>query len=235
MIVLVDNYDSFTFNLQRYLMQLGQPVRVFRNDAPELQADLGKDYSAIVLSPGPKGPKDAGQCVDVVKRHSGQVPILGICLGHQVIFEAFGGTIGRAAKPMHGMNSPMKLEPSRIYDGIPSGTAFARYHSLIGVCSSLPPWLKVNAWCPEGQIMGIEHKEHPTFGVQFHPESVLSHHGHRLLSNFLHCVGGLNQNAIPEPDVDQAESCLMPEIEEPHFLLQETHVRTPAVLPGKRS
>ena len=231
MIVLIDNYDSFTFNLRRYLQQLGQKVAVFRNDAPELNRDLGKHYSSIVISPGPKDPTAAGRSLEVVREYSGQLPILGICLGHQVIFEAFGGTVGRAIKPIHGASSPMRLLPSRIFDGIPSGTRFARYHSLVGVEATLPPWLRINAWCPEQQIMGIEHKEHPTFGVQFHPESVLSAHGHRLISNFLHCVGGTQQAELPEADVCISESLPAPRVEEPHFLLKEEADLPPAVLP----
>lgn len=199
MILLIDNYDSFVFNLRRYFLQLGQTVCVLRNDAPELLSDLPMQYSAIVLSPGPKGPQDAGYCLEIVRQYSGRIPILGICLGHQIIFEAFGGRIGRSVRPTHGKSSPMKLTPSRLFAGISSETEFARYHSLVGVEETTPDWLRVIAKCPANEIMAVEHREHLTFGVQFHPESVLSLDGHRILSNFLNCVG---LPVLPLPSLD---------------------------------
>lgn len=206
MLLLIDNYDSFVFNLQRYLTQLGQEVCVLRNDAPQLLEDLASEYTAIVISPGPKSPRDAGHCLQVVRKWSGHLPILGVCLGHQVIFEAFGGTIVRAAKPVHGKSSTMHLLTSRLFEGIPSESRFARYHSLIGAADSLPDWLKVIAWsADEREIMAVEHREHPTFGVQFHPESILSGHGHLLLRNFLHVAGQPDVGPLPKPDLSDPE------------------------------
>lgn len=207
MILLIDNYDSFVYNLRRYLLQLGQTVRVLRNDDTELLEDLAKKYAAIIISPGPKSPSEAGHCLEVVKQHSGRLPILGVCLGHQVIFEAFGGTVDRALKPVHGKSSPMHLEPSRLFSEVPNGTPFARYHSLIGTSDSVPQWLNVIARCPDDQVMGIEHREHPTFGIQFHPESVLSSLGHQLLSNFLHSDGLPVTAELPRSDTHGLEDC----------------------------
>ncbi len=204
MILLVDNYDSFAFNLQRYLVQLGQTVRVLRNDDTELNQDLTKSCDAIVLSPGPKAPQQAGYCLDIVRRFSGQLPILGVCLGHQVIFEALGGTVGRSQRPTHGKSCVMQLAPSRLFDGMPAQTSFARYHSLVGLAETLPDWLRAIAWSPDGEIMALEHREHLTFGVQFHPESVLSFHGHRLLNNFLGAAGLCRGFDLPACDLRDA-------------------------------
>jgi anthranilate synthase/aminodeoxychorismate synthase-like glutamine amidotransferase len=199
-ILLIDNYDSFTFNLRRYLVRLGQEVRVLRNDAPELRRELTGKYAALVISPGPKGPSEAGSCLEVVAEYSGRLPILGVCLGHQIIFQAFGGEIGRAQCPMHGKTSEIELLPSRLFAGLGSPTSFARYHSLIGIPESLPAWLKVTAWSREGEIMAAEHQEHLTFGVQFHPESVLSTGGYQVLQNFLTCAGLHRVDELPAAD-----------------------------------
>lgn len=201
MILLIDNYDSFTFNLQRYLTQLGQEVVVLRNDSPRLASLLSDSFSAILISPGPRAPQDAGYCIEVVRRESGRLPILGVCLGHQVIYEAFGGRILRALAPVHGKSCKVDFEPSRLFVGIESGTPFARYHSLIADSVTIPGWLSVTAWSPEGEIMAIEHKEHLTFGVQFHPESILSLAGHQLLSNFLSCAGLHRNMTLPNSDL----------------------------------
>lgn len=219
MILLIDNYDSFVFNLQRYFVRLGQAVLVVRNDDLRLAhvlteasygafkpfASLGVEPSALVLSPGPKRPTDAGSCLELVQTLSGNLPILGVCLGHQIIYEAFGGQVVRAQVPMHGQASPMRLGTSRLFAGLPQGDGqakveFARYHSLIAQPESLPETLKVTAWSSDGQIMAVEHRSHATYGVQFHPESILSPHGYRLLANFLHITG----LPIPAelPDVD---------------------------------
>lgn len=201
MILLIDNYDSFTFNLQRYLAQMGQEVVVLRNDSPRLATNLADSFSAILISPGPKAPQDAGYCIEVVKRESGRLPILGVCLGHQVIYEAFGGQVVRAIAPVHGKSCKIDFEPSRLFAGIESGTPFARYHSLIADSLSIPSWLNITAWSPEGEIMAIEHKEHLTFGVQFHPESILSLAGHQLLANFLSSAGLSRGTALPASDL----------------------------------
>ena len=200
MILLIDNYDSFTFNLQRLLRQLEQKVIVCRNDSPEL-GDLAREADAIILSPGPKAPRDAGKCIEIVRQHSGRVPILGVCLGHQVIYEAFGGEIVRAQKPMHGRMHRIETDSSRLFEGIPSGSSFARYHSLVGNLEAVPDWLRVTAWSEDGEIMAVEHREHLTFGVQFHPESILSLHGPRLLQNFLHSAGLQNSGHLPASDL----------------------------------
>ncbi len=202
MILLIDNYDSFVFNLRRYLEQLGQVVVVARNDDPVLLEDLSSQYSAIVISPGPKAPSDAGHCLGIVEKWSGILPILGVCLGHQTIYQAFGGEIVKAHKPIHGKSSAIQLEPSRLFDGIEPETHFARYHSLVGSPDSLPDWLKVTAWSePDREIMAVEHREHPTFGVQFHPESVLSPAGHQLLRNFLLSTGQPHVGNLPDRDL----------------------------------
>ncbi|QDV24228.1 anthranilate synthase component II [Aureliella helgolandensis] len=190
MIVLIDNYDSFLYNLQRYFVQLGQDVLVVRNDAPSLESDVA-GAQAIVLSPGPKAPRDAGKSLEIVQQWSGKIPILGVCLGHQVICEAFGGEIVRALHPIHGRSLPLTLISNRLFVGIESGAMFARYHSLVVRESSFPSCLQVTARSADGEVMGVAHTSHSTFGVQFHPESVLSQDGHRLLQNFLE-IAGLN-------------------------------------------
>lgn len=206
MLLLIDNYDSFTFNLRRYFRQLGQEVYVARNDSEELGGDLSQ-FAGIVISPGPKAPKDAGSSLDVVRNWSGRIPILGVCLGHQTIFEAFGGEIIRAKSPTHGKSSSMTLSSSRLFEGIPTGTHFARYHSLVGDSGKIPGWLRVIAWSNDKEVMAIEHIEHPTFGVQFHPESILSSAGHQLLKNFLICSAIPVVQDLPESDlVDPSEA-----------------------------
>lgn len=203
MILLIDNYDSFTFNLRRYLVQLGQQVCVVRNDDNRLEQDLKQYFAAMVISPGPRAPQDAGLCLRLTRQWSGQIPILGVCLGHQVIYEACGGAIVRALRPVHGQSTPMELLPSPIFEGIATGTRFARYHSLVGGIACVPKCLQVIAWSEEREIMAVAHREHPTYGVQFHPESVLSLAGHRLLRNFLVSA---NLPVLPEmPDSDLAD------------------------------
>ena len=204
MILLIDNYDSFVFNLQRYFVRLGQAVLVVRNDDLRLAhvlteasygafkpfASLGVEPSALVLSPGPKRPTDAGSCLELVQTLSGNLPILGVCLGHQIIYEAFGGQVVRAQVPMHGQASPMRLGTSRLFAGLPQGDGqakveFARYHSLI-VQEPLPPELELTAFTMEGEVMGVRHRDyHSCVGVQFHPESILTEHGKDILRNFL--------------------------------------------------
>lgn len=225
MILLIDNYDSFTFNLQRYLVRLGEQVTVVRNDDIRLSEAVAKDSSAltepwlalpgnpqaIVLSPGPKRPSDAGVCLEVVRRLSGTLPILGVCLGHQVICEALGGTIVRARRAIHGQATPIRLEDCPLFDGLRNSAAgshtveFARYHSLVAEESSLPACLKVTAWSHDHQIMAVEHRQHATFGVQFHPESILSLHGYRLLQNFLRLAGCQVNQSLPASDLENEQ------------------------------
>ncbi len=181
MILIVDNYDSFVFNVARYFEELGQHTKVVRND--EVQAaDL--NAKAIVISPGPCAPLQAGASMDIVQRYSGKLPILGICLGHQVIGQVFGGEVKRARKPMHGDSSEIEHTGTGIFENIPQRFSAGRYHSLIvnGVENTN---LEITARSDDGEIMGLQHKHHPTFGVQFHPESILTENGYDLFRNFL--------------------------------------------------
>ncbi len=183
MILVIDNYDSFVHNVTRYLRELGAEAQVKRNDAltPET---VGDDVRGIVISPGPCTPHEAGVSLDIVRTLSGRLPILGICLGHQCIGEAFGGKVTRAKRPMHGEASAIRHQGLGVLAGLPDGFNAGRYHSLIVELEGDEP-LTVTARSEDGEIMGLEHKSHPTFGVQFHPESVLTEHGYDILRNFL--------------------------------------------------
>jgi len=183
MILVIDNYDSFVHNVTRYLRELGAEAEVKRNDTvtPETIAD---NVKGIVISPGPCTPHEAGVSLDTVRQLSGRIPILGICLGHQCIGEAFGGKVARARRPMHGAASAIRPPGKGVLSGIPDGFNAGRYHSLIVELDDDEP-LAVTARSDDGEIMGIEHTSHPTFGVQFHPESVLTEHGYDILRNFL--------------------------------------------------
>ena len=183
MILVIDNYDSFVHNVTRYLRELGAEAQVKRNDALTVDA-IDRDIKGIVISPGPCTPHEAGISLDIVRKLSGTVPILGICLGHQCIGEAFGGRITRARRPMHGEASSIRHEGTGVLAGIPDGFNAGRYHSLIVELDGDEP-LSVTARSEDGEIMGLEHRWHPTFGVQFHPESVLTEHGYDILRNFL--------------------------------------------------
>jgi para-aminobenzoate synthetase component II len=178
MILIVDNYDSFVYNIARYFEELGQDAMVQRNDA----VDVGQ-AKAIVISPGPCTPAEAGQSLDVIREHSGKLPILGICLGHQCIGEAFGGQVTRAQRPLHGEATEIVHEGAGIFTSLPNRFMAGRYHSLI--VEQPGEALMVTAQSKEGEIMGLQHRSHPTFGVQFHPESILTEHGHAMLRNFL--------------------------------------------------
>jgi anthranilate synthase/aminodeoxychorismate synthase-like glutamine amidotransferase len=193
MILLIDNYDSFTFNLVHFLGDLGARCEVRRNDAIGVEQALAMAPEAIVLSPGPCTPDDAGICLDLIEAAAGRVPVLGVCLGHQAIGQAFGGRVVRAPVPMHGKVSAIIHEGGDVFAGLPSPFQATRYHSLI--VDDLPETLEATAWTGDGLIMGLRHRTLPVFGVQFHPESIASQHGHALLGNFLAIARGSNQPA----------------------------------------
>ena len=184
MFLLIDNYDSFTYNLLHYLGELGAEVVVKRNDALSAAEALALGPQGIVLSPGPSTPDRAGICEELVRR-AGAVPVLGVCLGHQAIGEACGGRIVRAPVPMHGKLSAIRHDGTGVFEGLPNPFTATRYHSLIVERASLPAELRVTAWTEDGLVMGLAHRERPLHGVQFHPESIASEGGHRLLKNFL--------------------------------------------------
>jgi anthranilate synthase component 2 len=185
MILMIDNYDSFTYNLVQYLGELGASVEVVRNDQIGIEEIESLAPERIVISPGPCTPNEAGISVDLVKHFGDRIPILGVCLGHQSIAQAYGGKIVRARTLMHGKTSMVHHVGDGLFEGIPNPFLATRYHSLVAERESLPSCLAVTAWVDDGEIMGLRHLEHPVFGVQFHPESILTQHGHRLLSNFL--------------------------------------------------
>ncbi|ENG2553437.1 TPA: aminodeoxychorismate synthase component 2 [Citrobacter farmeri] len=185
MILLIDNYDSFTWNLYQYFCELGADVQVKRNDELTLsQIDTLKPQK-IVISPGPCTPDDAGISLDVIRRYAGRLPILGVCLGHQAIAQAFGATIVRAAKVMHGKTSPIRHTGQGVFQGLTNPLTVTRYHSLLIDPATLPDGFEVTAWSETQEIMGIRHTTWDLEGVQFHPESILSEQGHQLLANFL--------------------------------------------------
>jgi anthranilate synthase component II len=192
MIALIDNYDSFTFNLVHFLGELGAQVRVHRNDKVTCAAVLEADPDAIVLSPGPCTPKEAGICLDLIATASSQIPILGVCLGHQAIGDAFGGKVVRAPVPVHGKLSEIRHDGSGIFRGINGSFQATRYHSLVVERASLANGLTVTAETDDGLVMGLAHKTLPVHGVQFHPESIASEHGHLLLKNFLDLAASWN-------------------------------------------
>lgn len=185
MILILDNYDSFVFNLTRYCEELGRLAIVYRNDALSV-ADIARlEPDAILISPGPGRPEDAGISVELIRHLSGRIPILGICLGHQAIGHAFGGEIRRAKEPMHGRSSIIQHDGAGIFAGLPAPLAVGRYHSLVIAPETIPQELTVTARSETGEIMALAHKTHPTVGLQFHPESILTDAGHTLLENFL--------------------------------------------------
>ena len=185
MIALIDNYDSFTFNLVHYFGELGAEVVVHRNDKISSADVIGADPDAIVLSPGPCTPNEAGICLDLIEQASASVPILGVCLGHQAIGQAFGGQVVRAPQPVHGKLSEMRHRGEGVFRGINGPFQATRYHSLVVERDSLPDTLSVTAETNDGLVMGLSHQSRPVHGVQFHPESIASEHGHLLLKNFL--------------------------------------------------
>jgi len=190
MLLMIDNYDSFTFNLVQYLQTLGAEVKVVRNDALSVDEIAALQPSHIVVSPGPCTPNEAGVSLEVIRRLGASTPILGVCLGHQSIGQVYGGDVIRAGNIMHGKTSPIRHEGKGVFAGLPDGYEATRYHSLVVDKSTLPAALEITAWTENAdgsmeEIMGLRHREHPVEGVQFHPESILTQHGHALLKNFL--------------------------------------------------
>ena len=185
MLLMIDNYDSFTYNLVQYFGELGEEVRVVRNDALSLDDVEAIGADRICLSPGPSTPAEAGICVPLLQRFAGRLPILGVCLGHQAIGAAFGGNVVRAARVMHGKTDAVTHTATGVFRDLPSPFVVTRYHSLAIERASLPDCLDVTAWTDDGEIMGVRHRTLDVEGVQFHPEAILTEHGHRLLSNFL--------------------------------------------------
>ncbi len=192
-VTLIDNYDSFTWNLVHYIGALGADVRVYRNDAITTAEVLAQAPDAIVLSPGPCTPREAGICLQLIEASAGRVPLFGVCLGHQAIGEAYGGEVVRAPEPVHGKLSDIHHEGVAVFRGIPSPFLATRYHSLVVAADSLPQELVVTARTTGGLIMGLAHRRHPVYGVQFHPESILSEHGHDVLKNFLDLASDFNE------------------------------------------
>ena len=195
MLLLIDNYDSFTYNLYHFLGEVGAQCEVVRNDKLSVDDALDRAPEAIVLSPGPCTPNEAGICLDLIATAAGRVPILGVCLGHQAIGQAFGGDVVRAPEPMHGKTSRISHTGTDILAGVPSPFQATRYHSLIVDRATLPDVLMPTAWTEDGVLMAMRHRSLPVFGVQFHPESIASEHGHRILANFLAIARGSNEPA----------------------------------------
>jgi len=196
MLLMIDNYDSFTYNLVQYLGELGADVRVYRNDALTLGEVAAWKPDAIVISPGPCTPSEAGICVPLIQRFAGEIPILGVCLGHQAIGQAFGGRIVRAGRVMHGKLSQVTHRGEGVFEGLASPLTATRYHSLVIERTTLPRCLDVTAESEDGEIMGVRHRELAVEGVQFHPEAILTERGHELLANFLKRTSG-RTNSTP--------------------------------------
>ena len=198
MLLMIDNYDSFTYNLVQYFGELGQEVRVYRNDEISLEQIAALKPDHIVISPGPCTPNEAGVSVPVIKQFAGMVPILGVCLGHQSIGQAFGGKIVHAKQLMHGKTSEIHHKGVGVFAGLPDPFTATRYHSLVIERESLPDCLEITAWTDDGEIMGVRHKTLAVEGVQFHPESILTEHGHAMLENFLN-------SPSPQPSLTRGE------------------------------
>ena len=190
MILVVDNYDSFTYNLVQYLGELGAEVEVFRNDAIDAAGIAQRAPEGILISPGPGTPDEAGVTLEAIRRYAGRIPLFGVCLGHQAIAQAFGGRVVRAGRLMHGRTSLVEHDGRGLFEGLPSPFTATRYHSLIVEPESLPAALERSAWTVDGEIMSVRHREFHVEGVQFHPESFLTEHGHRLIDNFLRRLPG---------------------------------------------
>jgi anthranilate synthase component 2 len=192
MLLVIDNYDSFTWNLVHYLGELGARTHVVRNDKLTAEEALAGEPEAIILSPGPCTPNEAGICLDLIRKAGGSVPIFGVCLGHQAIGQAYGGTVVRAPTLMHGKLSTIHHEGAGVFHGINGAFQATRYHSLTIAPHSMPEGLETTAWTDDGVIMGLRHVTEPVHGVQFHPESIASEHGHRILRNFLEIARAFN-------------------------------------------
>mgnify|MGYP001045161807 CR=1 FL=1 len=190
MILVIDNYDSFTYNLVQYLGELGEEVKVYRNDEIDIAGIEALAPDHILISPGPCTPNEAGISLDVISHFKGVVPIFGVCLGHQAIGQAFGGNVIRAERLMHGKTSEIQHTGGSVFEGLPVPFTATRYHSLIVEKETLPDELEITAWTEEGEIMGLRHKQYPVEGVQFHPESIITDHGHQMLRNFLKRTAG---------------------------------------------
>ena len=185
MLLLIDNYDSFTYNLVHYLGELGAEVTIYRNDAISADESLALKPQGIVLSPGPCDPDQAGICLELIEKNGGTIPLMGVCLGHQAIGQAFGGKVVRAKTLMHGKTSDIHHEGHGLFEGLPTPFTAMRYHSLTVERNSLPECLEVTAQTDDGVVMGLSHREYPVHGVQFHPESIASDQGHEILKNYL--------------------------------------------------
>jgi anthranilate synthase component 2 len=200
MILLIDNYDSFVYNLARYVHELGEAPLVRRNDAVSVDDILQLAPSHVIISPGPCSPAEAGVSTEVVRRIGRSIPVLGVCLGHQCIGAAYGGEIVRAGRPMHGKTSRIHHHGTDLFSGLPNPFLASRYHSLVISPASVPPELEVTATSEDGEIMAVKHAIHPVYGVQFHPESVLTEHGYRMLDHFLHGVPSAPRELPPAAD-----------------------------------
>ncbi len=196
MILVIDNYDSFTYNLVHYLEELGAETVVRRNDVLTAEDAIAMKPQAVLLSPGPCSPNEAGICLSLLEKAPDDLPILGVCLGHQAIGQVFGGKVIRAKQLMHGKTSPIRHRGEGVFEGLADGFTATRYHSLAVEPESLPAVLKVTAWTEDGEIMGLRHESRPIQGVQFHPESIATQGGHRMLANFL-TSAGVNVAAVP--------------------------------------
>ena len=199
MLTLIDNYDSFTYNLVHFLGELGAECTVVRNDKITADAVVASRPKAIVLSPGPCTPNEAGICLELIAKAGSTIPLLGVCLGHQAIGQAYGGRVVRAQEPMHGKLSTLRHHDVSLFKGLPRSFEVTRYHSLIVERASLPASLQVTAETEEGTIMGLAHRSHPVHGVQFHPESIASEYGHEMLGNFLDLAGVPRKRWPAEP------------------------------------
>ncbi len=214
MVLVIDNYDSFTYNLVQYLAELGEEVVVYRNDRLTVEEAVGLRPEAIVISPGPGRPEEAGICIPLIRRLAPEVPLLGVCLGHQALAAAYGGAVVSAPELMHGKTSEVSHDGGGLYRGLPNPFIATRYHSLCVREEDLPPELAITSHSPDGVIMGLRHRQYPAHGVQFHPESILTEHGKQLLANFLEAARAFSgaKEGLP----DESHSGAVGERRAPH-------------------